>query len=465
MMIMARRVAAAQPAARSVEIVPHERATLHDGQQLGRVLQDGDVGQRVAVDDEQVGQVALPHRSELVGPAHELGAVPRGPADDVERRDPCLLDVELELVGVAAVGQADGAVVVAAQELHPGLVGPGQYGERLLDVLGHRGREAEAATAHQLGEADGEELARHEEGAELDHALDGHGVHSVAVVDDVDAGIERHVDGLAVGDVAAHQHAALVRRLDPRRDLLRSHFGLLARGDRAVPARDEHLDDLGALLDLLAHGEPEAVGTVGTVDGAAGAHVPVPREALVTGVARRADVTAARHQSGAGEHTLGDGRLHGRVDGEGCPCADRPGEPAPQQQFEVMGRPHGLQRRRLFEPEGGRLGAELVIGGVEVAAHHARHHRAPTQIHDPVVRTGLHGRAGPHHGDAAVLDHHGGAGAGTVGIKDGGVAQDQPGHGDQISRAPIPFTHTEGTIVTRSRSAQWAVVRGPSSPA
>ena len=35
------------------------------------------------------------------------------------------------------------------------------------------------------------------------------------MVDDVDAGVERHVDGLAVGDVAAHQRAALVRRLDP----------------------------------------------------------------------------------------------------------------------------------------------------------------------------------------------------------------------------------------------------------
>ena len=124
--------------------------------------------------------------------------------------------------------------------------------------LCHGGGEPEPAAPHHLGEADREELARHEEGAELDHALDAHGVETVAVVDDVDTGVEGHVDGLAVGDVAADQHAALVGRLDAGRHLLRAHLGLLARRDRAVAAGDEHLDDLGALLDLLAHGPAEA---------------------------------------------------------------------------------------------------------------------------------------------------------------------------------------------------------------
>jgi sugar phosphate isomerase/epimerase len=298
-----------------------------------------------------------------------------------------------------------------------------------LDVLGHGGGEPEAAAAHHLGEADGEELARDEEGAELHHALDGHGVEPVAVVDDVDAGIERHVDGLAVGDVAAHQHAALVGRLNAGRDLLGGHLGLLARCHRAVAARDEHLDDLGALLDLLAHGAAEAVRAVGAVDGAAGADVPVPGEALVAGVPRRADVPAAGHEAGPGEEALGDGGLHGRVDGKGRARADGAGEAAAQQQLEMVRRPHGLQRRRLLEPEGGRLGTELVVGGVEVAAHHARHDGAPVELDHPVLGTGVHGCAGADGGDATILDHHRGAGAGAVRVEDGGVAQDEPRHG------------------------------------
>ena len=42
--------------------------------------------------------------------------------------------------------------------------------------------------------------------------------------------------------------------------------------------------------------------------------------------------------------------------------------------------------------------------------------------------------AGADGGDAAVLDHHGGAGAGAVRVEDGGVAQDEPRHGQWRSR-------------------------------
>ena len=121
------------------QLVLDQGAALHDGQEPGLVLEDGDVAQGVTVDHEQVGQVALLHRAELVAAAHELGPVPGRPADDVERVDPRLLDVELELVGVAAVGQADGAVVVTAEQPDPGGVGRGQDAERLLDV-GRHGR-------------------------------------------------------------------------------------------------------------------------------------------------------------------------------------------------------------------------------------------------------------------------------------------------------------------------------------
>ena len=255
--------------------------------------------------------------------------------------------------------------------------------------VGHGGGEAETAAAHHLGEAGREELARDEERAELHHPLDGQRVEAIAVVDHVDAGIERHVDGLAIGDVAAHEGAALVGGLDAGRDLLTGHLGLLARGDRAVPTRDEHLDDLGPLLDLLAHGQPEAVRAVGAVDGPAGPDVPVPREALVAGVTCRADVPAPGHQPGPGDETLRDGGLHGRVDGKGGACAHRAGEPAAQEQLEIVRGAHGLERRGLFQAEWRRLRAELVIGGMEMAAHHPRHDGPPAEVDHPVIGAGL----------------------------------------------------------------------------
>ena len=189
--------------------------------------------------------------------------------------------------------------------------------------------------------------------------------------------------------MAADQRASLVGRLDARRELGGGHLRQLARRHRAMAARDEHLDDLGPLLDLLAHRPPELVGPVGAVDGAAGADVPVPGEALVAGVPRRADVAAAGHQPGAGEQALRDGGLHGGVDGEGRAGADGAGEAAAQQQLEMMGGPHGLQGRRFLQPERRRLGAELVVGGVEVAAHHARHDGAPAEVDHPVLGSGL----------------------------------------------------------------------------
>ena len=50
------------------EVVLDEHAALQDGQQAGPVPQDADVGEGVAVHHHQVGEVARPHRAQLVGP-------------------------------------------------------------------------------------------------------------------------------------------------------------------------------------------------------------------------------------------------------------------------------------------------------------------------------------------------------------------------------------------------------------
>ncbi len=289
---------------------------------------------------------------------------------------------------------------------------------------GHGGREPEATAGHHFGEAGREELARHEERPLLDHPLDRALVQAVAVVDDVDPGVERHVQRRTVGDVPAHECTALMRGLHPGRDLLGCHLRLLGRGHRAVAAGDEHLDDLRPLLDLLAHGAPELGRSVGAVDGTLGPDVPVPREALVAGVPGRADVAAACHEPRTGEEALGDGRLHGGIDGEGCARAHRAGEATAQEELEVMGGPHGLERRRLLEPEGRDLGTELVVRGVEVAAHHARHHGAPAQAQPPgPLRRTSTDEPGRDGGDATVLDDDSGVGTRAVGIHHGGADQ------------------------------------------
>ena len=118
------------------------------------------------------------------------------------------------------MGQADGAVVVTAQELHARLVGLGQDGQGRLDVVVHGRTEAESTALHQGGEAFGEELGRNQEGPKLHHPFDGPLIQPVAMIDHVDPGTQSHVDGLPIGDVAPHLRTALMGRFDPGREFL-----------------------------------------------------------------------------------------------------------------------------------------------------------------------------------------------------------------------------------------------------
>ena len=56
----------------AIELV--EIAVLHDGHEPLLSLQDRHVGYRIAIDEQQVGQVALAYLAELVAHVHQLGA-------------------------------------------------------------------------------------------------------------------------------------------------------------------------------------------------------------------------------------------------------------------------------------------------------------------------------------------------------------------------------------------------------
>src|SRR5207245_177048 len=81
----------------------------------------------------------------------------------------------------------------------------------------------------------------------------------------------------------------------------------------AMAPGDEELDDLGALLNLVAHALAEAVGAVADVHGAEPRHTPVPGDRVVA-VASGAQLAAARLEPGPGDETILDGRLDTGLD-------------------------------------------------------------------------------------------------------------------------------------------------------
>src|SRR5262245_15259433 len=57
------------------------KASLHHRDEARAILQDTDVGQYVAIDHQDIGQLVRLQRAELGGPAHDLGPGPRAAND------------------------------------------------------------------------------------------------------------------------------------------------------------------------------------------------------------------------------------------------------------------------------------------------------------------------------------------------------------------------------------------------
>jgi lysophospholipase L1-like esterase len=106
-----------------------DHTPLHHREEPRAVFQHGDVGQDIAVDDQDVGELAGLDGPELVDAAHDLGAGLRGAGDHFHRRQPDVLDEEGQLLGVITV-RVPGKPVVATHaesaagaEDHPGALG------------------------------------------------------------------------------------------------------------------------------------------------------------------------------------------------------------------------------------------------------------------------------------------------------------------------------------------------------
>src|SRR5215470_3490835 len=79
-----------------------EAAVLHDGEQPVAILQNAHVAQRIAVDQQDVGEEARLDLAQLLFHHHDGSALPRRGDDRLHRREAQQLDEMLEVAGVAA---------------------------------------------------------------------------------------------------------------------------------------------------------------------------------------------------------------------------------------------------------------------------------------------------------------------------------------------------------------------------
>jgi len=84
---------------------------------LALALQQAEVAERIAVDDQQVRERTRRDRAELTRAPEQLGADHRGRADDLERRENLRADLELaRLIGLELAEQ-----IAAERHAHTGL--------------------------------------------------------------------------------------------------------------------------------------------------------------------------------------------------------------------------------------------------------------------------------------------------------------------------------------------------------
>src|SRR2546422_1396567 len=218
-----------------------KRPILHDHAQGVAVLQDRDVGERVAVHQQQVRQRAGLDHAELTGQAHELAAQTRGRDDRVHRREAEDLDEDPEIARVRAVRRVGEAVVAAGQHADPALAHTvhGLDGHRELALERRRALGGHAPLAGGLAQVVGDAERGPDEDAiagrleRVERAL----VDPVRVVDDVDPVAQRDHHGLRAAAVRRPAHPAGL-------DLTLQHDGeprlRRRRGEGARVAAVEH---------------------------------------------------------------------------------------------------------------------------------------------------------------------------------------------------------------------------------
>ncbi len=231
------------------------------------LLQDADIGDRVAVDQDHVGEIALLQHAEFVAHAHNLAAEFGGRQDGLHGRHAQKVDEILDILGVGALWRPGEAVIPADEDanaapmhlLHAvdrhfefALVEHGDWRTRLDPVLARMLR-----GAHQPGET---------------------GRHEVTVLGGLQH-VERFLvrKGCMVDVLNAVPNALLnrFRRARMRRDDLAPHAGFFAGhgdlflghrsifgpGARDLLARQVELYGIDAVFDEGADGASHLLGS------------------------------------------------------------------------------------------------------------------------------------------------------------------------------------------------------------
>src|SRR5437667_4855452 len=419
-----------------------KRPILHDHAQGVAVLQDRDVGERVAVHQQQVRQRAGLDHAVLTGQAHELAAQARGRDDRVHRREAEDLDEDPEIARVRAVRRVGEAVVAAGQHADPALAHAvhGLDGHRELALERRRALGGHAPLAGGLAQVVGDAERGPDEDAiagrleRVEHAL----VDPVRVVDDVDPVAQRDHHGLRAAAVRRHAQPRRARDLHGRRDLGVAHrrlVGGIAR--RAGIPGEVELQQVDALARQQPAHAADLLGTVGDPAERRGLVVRQVQHVRVAEAAGDGDLWAVGEKARPG-HAAGldltlqhdvEPRLRRRR-GEGARVA------AVEHQLRVAHRDEhvllGRQARQL-------LGRHVGEAEVRVRLDEAGHQRRPAGV-DEGRAAGRRRRAGRDLGDPVGFDAHG-AGEGRL----AGAVED-PGVGDQV-RA---HSGAELTMATRA---------------
>ena len=98
-----------------------QAAVLHDDEERVLPLQELDVGERIAVDEEEIGEVAGLDLAELSGAAHDFPAQAGGGHERLHGSEAEHVDEKKEIARVGAVRVPGEAVVAAGEHADPAL--------------------------------------------------------------------------------------------------------------------------------------------------------------------------------------------------------------------------------------------------------------------------------------------------------------------------------------------------------
>ena len=255
---LSRRQAPATAGALQLRLA-RELAVLHHRQETLAVLQHGDVRQRIAVHQQQVGEEAFLDLPELVAAHHDLAAEAGRRQQRLHRREAEVLHEVLEVLRVGAVLDPGEAVVAAGQDADAALVHLLQRldGDLELAVVAHLlryvGRDAElggvVGGVDQPGDAGRDEVLVLVRLEHVERLLVG----EAGVVDDLDAVADALLDRLAGARMRGDALAAHLRLAHGHRDLLVGHRRELGRHAGDVLAGQVELDGVHAVLEEHAH--------------------------------------------------------------------------------------------------------------------------------------------------------------------------------------------------------------------